>query len=70
LTAELFQLAEDYPRQYPKIIRSIDREQVHRVAREYLDTINYTTVVVGPTHDVKNSQSEPARGRGDQTLSA
>ena len=58
LAAELFQLGEDYPERYPKIIGSIDCEQVHQVARQYLDTINYTTVVVGPTHDDRDGQTE------------
>ncbi len=58
LAAELFQLGEDYPERYPKIIGSIDCEQVHQVARQYLDTINYTTVVVGPTHGDRDGQTE------------
>ena len=49
LASEVFGLGEDYPDRYPSIIRSIDCGEVHRVARQYLDTINYTTVVVGPT---------------------
>ena len=62
LATELFNLGKDYPERYPRIIRDIDCEAVNRVARRYLDTVNYTTVVVGPTHDERsfdrsNSQS-------------
>ncbi|MDA2923097.1 insulinase family protein [Acidobacteria bacterium AH-259-L09] len=53
LATELFELGEDYPEQYPQIIRAIDCDDVSRVARRYLDTLNYTTVVVGPIHDDK-----------------
>ena len=48
LEAELFGLGTDYLEQYPKIIASITREKVNQVARKYLDTVNCTTVVVGP----------------------
>lgn len=51
LETELFDLGEDYPEQYSRIIRDIDCEDVKRVAHRYLDTVNYTTVVVGPTHN-------------------
>ena len=51
LASQAFSLGEDYADRYPSIVRSIDCGEVHRVARQYLDTINYTTVVVGPTHD-------------------
>ncbi|MFB3068958.1 MAG: M16 family metallopeptidase [Acidobacteriota bacterium] len=50
LATELFKLGEDYPEQYPQFIRDIDCEDIKRVARQYLDTVNYTTVIVGPTH--------------------
>ena len=49
LASELFGLGIDYPRDYPKIIRSVSCEDVSRVARQYLDTVNYTSVIVGPT---------------------
>ncbi len=48
LEAELFGLGTDYLEQYPKIIGSITREKVNQVARKHLDTVNCTTVVVGP----------------------
>lgn len=50
LGCELFGLGEDYGVRYAEIIRAVTRDQVNQVARQYLDTINYTTVVVGPTH--------------------
>jgi zinc protease len=45
---EAFGLGEDYLQRYPEMIRRVDRRQVGRVARSYLDLVNYTTVVVGP----------------------
>lgn len=48
LNTELFGLGIDFPQTYPQIIRKITRDEVQRVARQYLDTINYTTVIVGP----------------------
>lgn len=45
---ELFSLGRNYLEQYPRIIRGITQGQVNQVARQYLDTVNYTTVVVGP----------------------
>lgn len=49
LASELFNLGADYLEEYPRIIRSITVQDINRVARQYLDTVNYTTVVVGPT---------------------
>ncbi len=50
LATELFKLGEDFPEQYPQLIRTIQCKDIKRVARQYLDTVNYTTVIVGPTH--------------------
>ncbi len=47
LARELFQLEEDYPQRYVEAVRAVDRSEAHRVARQYLDTVNYTTVIVG-----------------------
>ena len=59
LATELYDLGQDYAQRYPEFIRGITCEEVHRVARQYLDTVNYTTVVVGPTHDKKpDNQSQ------------
>ncbi len=48
LASEIFGLGADYLERYPEMIHSVGRKDVQRVARHYLDTINYTTVVVGP----------------------
>ncbi len=48
LSAELFGLGFDYPRRFPELIRSVTRDEVVRVASEYIDPDNCTTVVVGP----------------------
>jgi len=53
LATELYDLGQDYAQRYPEIIRGITCEEVHRVARQYLDTLHYATVVVGPIHDKK-----------------
>lgn len=50
LSVELFDLGADYLRRYPDLIRNVTREDVQRVARLYLDTVNYTTVIVGPSY--------------------
>lgn len=47
LMSEVFKLGSSYIKEYPGLIRSVHREDVLRVAREYLDTINYTSVFVG-----------------------
>ncbi len=48
LSVELFDLGMDYLERYPDMIRRVTRQDVERVARLYLDTVNYTTVIVGP----------------------
>ena len=53
LSTELYHLGQNYMHQYPKIIREITQEKVSQVACQYLDTVNYATVVVGPTYDTK-----------------
>jgi zinc protease len=50
LSVELFGLGMDYLDRYPDMIRRVTREDVERVARLYLDTVNYTTVIVGPSY--------------------
>ena len=47
LSREIFRLEEDYPDRYRKHIARVTRSEALRVARRYLDTINYTTVVAG-----------------------
>lgn len=53
LSTELYHLGQNYMHQYPRIIREITQEKVSQVACQYLDTVNYATVVVGPTYDTK-----------------
>lgn len=50
LGTELYGLGIDFLQEYPKLIRAVTPEDVHRVARCYLDTVNYTTVMVGPAN--------------------
>jgi predicted Zn-dependent peptidase len=40
----------DYVDKYPRYIRNITAEDIARVARKYLDSENYTLVVVGPVN--------------------
>lgn len=47
LSIELFELGDDHINTYPHRISEVTREDVVRVAREYLDTVNFTTVLVG-----------------------
>jgi zinc protease len=47
LSGELFQLEEDYPNRYAEMIRAVTGSEAHRVARRYLDTVNYSTVIAG-----------------------
>lgn len=67
LASEIFSLGEDYVNRYPSIVRSIDCGEVHRVARQYLDTINYTTVVVGPTHSGISRNLHGPRGQAKRS---
>ncbi len=48
VSVELFGLGTDYPERYPQEIYGVTLEDVRRVARQYLDTLHYTTVIVGP----------------------
>lgn len=44
---EFYQLGLDYPERYSDLIRKVTREDVERVARQYLDPEKLITVVVG-----------------------
>jgi len=46
--AEVYGLGFDYIDKYPEYIRAITTSDISRVARQYLDSENYTMVVVGP----------------------
>lgn len=49
LSSEVFGLGTDYLRDYPEMICNVSAEKVLQVARKHLDTVNYTTVIVGPS---------------------
>jgi zinc protease len=49
--AEVYGLGFDYIEKYPGYVRSITVDDVSRVAKMYLDSENYTLVVVGPVVD-------------------
>ncbi len=44
---EYFQLGLDYPDRYPELVRKVTREDVQRVAKQYLQPESLTTVIVG-----------------------
>ncbi len=46
--AEVYGLGFDYIEKYPEYIASVTVEDIERVARKYLESENYTLVVVGP----------------------
>jgi zinc protease len=48
--AEVYELGFDYVDKYPQYIRNVTAEDITRVARKYLDSENYTLVVVGPVN--------------------
>ena len=48
--AEVYELGFDYVDKYPRYIHDITAEDIARVARKYLDSENYTLVVVGPVN--------------------
>lgn len=52
--AEVYGLGFDYIEKYPEFIRSVTVEDISRVARKYLDSENYTLVVVGPVAEDGN----------------
>ena len=52
--AEIYGLGFDYIEKYPKYINAITVEDISRVAKMYLDSENYTLVVVGPVSEDGN----------------
>ena len=46
--AEIYGLGFDYVQKYPDYIHAITIKDVSRAAKLYLDSENYTVVVVGP----------------------
>ena len=51
---EFFQLGLDYPNRYADLIRKVSREDVQRVAKEYLHPEKLITVIVGNQKKVGN----------------
>jgi zinc protease len=57
--AQFYSLGFDYIEKYPQYIRAVTVDDVSRVARKYLDSENYTLVVVGPVAEDGNLISGP-----------
>jgi len=55
IQAETFGLGFDYLTKYPEFINQVSIEDVHRVAKLYIDPDNLTTVIVGPVDENGNS---------------
>ena len=52
--AQVYGLGFDYIEKYPAYIRAVSVDDISRVARKYLDSENYTLVVVGPVAEDGN----------------
>jgi zinc protease len=52
--AEVYGLGFDYIEKYPQYIRAVTVEDISRAAKMYLDSENYTLVVVGPVAEDGN----------------
>ena len=52
--AQVYGLGFDYIEKYPEYVRAVTVNDVSRVARKYLDSENYTLVVVGPVAEDGN----------------
>jgi zinc protease len=52
--AHVYGLGFDYIETYPQYIRAVTVDDISRVARKYLDSENYTLVVVGPVAEDGN----------------
>lgn len=48
IQASVYGLGFDYGEKYPRLIREVTAADIARVARQYLDTENYTLAVTGP----------------------
>lgn len=51
INVEKYKLGFDYLRKYPELIRPVTTEDIQRVAREYLDPVSYSLVVVGKVRE-------------------
>src|SRR5262249_14164210 len=52
--AEVYGLGFDYIDKYPQYIRAVTVDDISRVAKKYLDSENYSLVVVGPVAEDGN----------------
>jgi zinc protease len=52
--AEVYGLGFDYVERYPEYIRAVTVDEISRAAKKYLDSANYTLVVVGPVAEDGN----------------
>ena len=52
--AEFYGLGFDYIEKYPEYIRAVTTDEITRVAQKYLDSENYSMVVVGPVDEHGN----------------
>jgi zinc protease len=57
--AEVYGLGFDYVEKYPEYVRAVTVEEISRVAKKYLDSENYTLVVVGPVAEDGVPINEP-----------
>jgi zinc protease len=48
LTVERYGLGTDHPAKYYRAVKAVTPAEVHRVAKQYIDLKNLTTVIVGP----------------------
>jgi zinc protease len=49
--ADVYGLGFDFIEKYPQLIRAVTADDIARVARQYLDSENYTLTVVGPVQE-------------------
>ncbi|MBI2150966.1 MAG: insulinase family protein, partial [Acidobacteria bacterium] len=63
--AEVYGLGFDYVEKYPQYIRAVSVEEVARVAKMYLDSENYTLVVVGPVAEDGSLLAPEAKKNGN-----
>jgi zinc protease len=63
--AEVYGLGFDYIEKYPEHIRAVTVDDISRAARMYLDSENYTLVVVGPVAEDGNLTHERSECKPD-----
>lgn len=52
IQATVYDLGFDYGEKYPSFIETVTSEDIARVARQYLDTKNYTLTIAGPIEEL------------------